>query len=258
MKKIVISFILVITFITVEAQINLEHTFTSDYLGVSWFISNSNGIMYYSITDTITNQIKIYNQDYSIYKSVTINRPTGYSMGITNPSEQLFNTNNEIEFLIFLMKYTTQNIYETKMILYDENASVIKDFGTYNYFAQPYVVSNGNTSKLLIKGISANANSQFVDQIYSLPGSPANIISNFKFSNVQPAFPNPSNSIVNLPYKLENGQETTMNIYNSNGQLIEQKIIDSTFDRIVLNVQSYKQGIYIYSYNGISNRFIVD
>lgn len=258
MKKIGISFILVIAFITVKAQINLEHTFTSNYQGVSWFISNSNGIMYYSITDTTSNQIIIYNQDYSVYKSVTINRPTGYSMVIANPSEQLFNTNNEIEFLILFLKYTTQNGYNTKIILYNENASVIKDFGTYDYFAYPYVVSNGNTSKLLIKVNSANTNSQFVDQVYSLPGSPANKVSNLKSSNVRPAFPNPSNTIVNLPYELENGQETIMNIYNSNGQLIEQKIIDSAFDRIILNVQSYKQGIYIYSYNGISNRFIVD
>jgi hypothetical protein len=35
------------------------------------------------------------------------------------------------------------------------------------------------------------------------------------------------------------------------------KNIDAAFNVIKLNVESYKSGIYIYEYNGISNKFIV-
>jgi hypothetical protein len=258
MKKLFAILVLVILTITTKAQINLEHTFSSDYQGIFWFISNTNGIMYYTISDTTTNQVKLYNEDYSLYKSAAISRPSGYSMTIYYPSEQLFNTNSSIEFMIHFMKYTSLNGYTTKILIYDENASIIKDFGTYNYFAIPYIITKGSLSKLLIKGGSKNSSSQFVDQVYSLPGSPANKINNLKSSNMQPPFPNPSNTFINLPYKLENGQNTTMSIYNSNGQLIEQKQIASTFDKILLNVNSYQSGIYFYEYYGITNKFIVE
>ena len=86
-----------------------------------------------------------------------------------------------------------------------------------------------------------------------------NNVSELKISNVQTAYPNPTRITINLPYVLDKGQTTMMRrIYKTNGQLMEQKQIDSAFDKILLNVNSYQPGIYLYEYNGVSNKFIVN
>lgn len=254
MKKIPIIFGLVILTITSEAQINLEHTFTStSNYGIYSFITDSKGIMYYTYGDTTTNQIKFYNKDYSLYKTITINRPVGYSIIIFNVSEKLFNINSSLELLCEFSK--AQN---TKLLIYDENGTIIKDFGTYNYGIYPYIISNGLFSKLIIKALSKNSSSQLIDEIYSLPGNlPNTALSTLKFNIEAAAYPNPANKIIYLPYKLEYGKSTILRIYNLKGQLIEQKNIDSNDDKVILDLESYQPGIYFYEYNGITNKFIL-
>jgi hypothetical protein len=141
------------------------------------------------------------------------------------------------------------------MAIYNENGEVVKQFFDkedclYNF---PRLVQYKDKAKLIVSD-----GDNKVD-IYSLPGTiPNNIQENVgKSTSMQPPFPNPSHSIVNLPYKLEQGQSSKMRIFNINGQLIETKNIDATFNVIKLNVESYKSGTYIYEYNGISNKFIV-
>jgi hypothetical protein len=71
------------------------------------------------------------------------------------------------------------------------------------------------------------------------------------------AYPNPATSFINLPFELNKGETSTMNIYDINGRLIEQKPIGYHFKNLELNVSNYKAGTYIYEYNGKSNRFVV-
>jgi hypothetical protein len=265
MKQLIIIFEFLFLTFTINAQITLEGTLTTS-TAISWFNTNSKGIMFYQLPDTITNQIKLYNEDFSIYKTVTINRPVGYTMSVTSFSEQLFNSNSSIEFICTFSKPSliTSYMSTAKIMLYDDNAILLKDFGSYNYYQSiySYIVSNDTLNKLIITGYSIMSvtplKCQQFNEIYSLPGSMPNSISELKMSNIQSAFPNPSNTIINLTYALEKGQTSTMKIYKTNGQLIEQKQIDSSFDRILLNVNSYKPGVYFYEYNGISNKFIVN
>ena len=56
---------------------------------------------------------------------------------------------------------------------------------------------------------------------------------------------------------MNKGEQAEMLIYDVNGKMIEKKMIDSTFDKILLNVESYTPGIYFYSVNGVSHKFVV-
>lgn len=238
---------------SINAQIDLEHTFSTN-TSINWFQTNTKGTMYFEDPDTISNQLKIYNEDYSLYKTVTIPRPIGYNIIIRNISEQLFNSDSSIEFSCSFARYSPTAI--TKIVIYDENATVIKDFGTYNFNVYPGLTDyNGGKTKLIIIN---NYSRPRIFEIYSLSGTMPSNVSELKMSNAQPPFPNPAKSIINLPYVLDKEQTTIMRIYKMNGQLIEQKQIDSTFDRIQLNVASYESGIYIYEYNGISKKFTVN
>ncbi len=231
-----------------NAQITLEHTSNTR---ISWFESTSKGLMWFENPDTITNQLKIYNEDYSLYKVVTLPRPTGKRMYVYCLSDQLFNTNNLIEIICIYSNYGS----DERIIVYDENTTVIKDFGT-GYCDYPTIInSNTGKSKLLLYRYSlSNSTTEF----YSLTGSLPNNVPELKVRNIQTAFPNPSKTTINLPYSLENGQASTMRIYKINGQLKDQKQIGSTFDKIILNVDSYESGTYIYEYNGVSKKFVVN
>ena len=253
MKKIIIILGFISFIFGTNAQITLEHTFNFSplYTLINWFDTNSKGLMWFeSPSDTISNQLNIYNEDYSLYKIVTIPRPKGYNcIGIVYMSEQLFNTNSLIEFIVV---YDYNGISGTKIVLTDENGTVIKDFGTYQN-AYPYLLQSTGKAKLIIYNYSS-----LVEEVYSLSGSMPNNVPELYVRNLQSAFPNPSKTIINLPYSLEKGHTSTMRIYKTNGQLIDQKQIGSAFDKIMLNVDSYQSGTYIYEYNGVSKKFIVN
>jgi|SRR3989339_11117 len=250
MKKF--AFITFVFFLSLnlKGQINLEYTFTSSS-GIGWFLSDSYGIMFYT-SDTVTNQIKFYKEDYSFYKTVTLYRPIGYSMGIGIVSEKLFNSNNSIEFICYFSK---TNDYKTK--LFDDNATLLKDFGSNNYYMYAFLISKGTINKLAIRKYQATS-PNWVDEIYSLPGSMPHGILSQNYDELLPPFPNPSNSFITIPYKLKNGESASLKIINLQGQLIDEKIIDSAVDKIILNIANYKAGVYIYEYNGITNKFIVN
>ena len=263
MKQLFSIFTLLVVSLSMNAQINLINSTTLTNSSLTWFNSNTKGLLYYETPDTITNVLKIYNENFTPYKSISINRPKGFSMAISCISEQLFNNDNSIEFICIFSKssYTDPNGSVTKILLYDENNTIIKDFGTFNYIASSvYPIHKDNSTCLLLWGmyytkISSEYKSVF--QVYSLPGNLPNNVPVLKASNIKSAYPNPSNSAIILPYSLENNQNSTMKIFNINGQVVEQVSLSPLFDSIKLNVSSYSSGIYIYEYNGISNQFII-
>ena len=234
----------------VKAQINLEQTFNGEihyqnYLDVELF------------SDVTTNQIKLYNTDYSWYKTVNITLPTNYYLSsVSNFSKKLFNDDNKIEFTVIFCKYEAGS-NDFKIKLYNEDGTMLKDFGDHSSTITTNVITINKQYKLIIRRHGVNASTE----IYSLPGIPPIPpvgVSNQTSNEYQPPFPNPANAIITLPYQLKQGEMSVMNIYNSNGQLIETKQIGSDFDKILLNVSGYTKGMYVYEVNGVSNKFVVE
>ncbi len=60
-----------------------------------------NGIDYYVYYNTETNQVRIYNNDYSLYKSVTITPPANYSISsVSGFSKNVFTNDNKVVFWV--------------------------------------------------------------------------------------------------------------------------------------------------------------
>ncbi|MDR2009683.1 MAG: T9SS type A sorting domain-containing protein [Bacteroidales bacterium] len=247
-----------------NAQITLEHTFNGQTSYGKYYLFTGD-IDYYIMTDDVNNQVKFYNPDYSLYKSVNITPASGYKLNSASLYyTTLFNSDNKIEFIVqfhdpaAISEGNHNSNY--KLIVYNEDGTIIKDLGSF-YLCSPSIcqINNGDYKLVLLKWIYNSGTTTQKTDIYSLPGTVISGISSLdEGSSDQFPFPNPAGSIINLPYKLNPGETAVMNIYNVQGKLIEQKTVDHSFDKIMLDVSNYQTGNYIYEVNGISNKFIVN
>ena len=265
MKKVKTIFICMVT-VTIllfsqrtNAQINLEHTFEgyvhfSNTIGSYPLFSSHFGDAELYILDFYgqdefpvqVNQIKLYNTDYSLYKS--INLPSGYYLYYSNfLTKELFNNDSKIEIMAYI-----SNEEQVKIIIINEDGMILKEFGN-NYDMMYCALYKVNDQFKL----SMYNYDNHTTEIYSLPGTMLNVVPQMGGNIFQPPYPNPANSTITLPYQLKQGEISTMRIYSMNGQLIETKQIDSAFDKILLNVSNYRRGMYLYEVNGESKRFIV-
>jgi len=251
--------VLIFGTISATAQINLEYTFPNST--VTFYAANKT---YYGCSDASLNQIKIYNSDYSLFKSISITPPTGYTYNGTYIfSDKLFNSDNKIEFLVSFVKSVLDFSSYYSLKLYNEDGLILKDFGT-SYMLYPSTIKllSGETKLSILRYVydtsTSPATLKYFTDIYSLPGSIPSSVKELSDGNLAPAFPNPSNSIVNLSVPKNIDSVTKMRIFNIEGKLIDEKQVDGLFENVILNVSSYPAGIYIYECNKVSNRFIVN
>ena len=249
---------------TMNAQITLEHTFDEEVYFAGTYVDGNAELFVYD--DWENNQLKLYNTDYSLYKSINIILPAGYDgYSIYYITKELFNDDNKIEFIVqFVFGEMVEDsdgnhhyIYRNKIILYNEDGVILKDFGEEVSETYVDVIKVNEQFKLMVRRYDYGESEYSATEIYSLPGKISSIapISGNNISKLP--YPNPTNATITLPYKLQQGETSIMRIHTMNGQLIETKQIDATFDKLLLNVSKYARGMYLYEVNGVSNRFIV-
>jgi hypothetical protein len=97
MKPLMLLILFTLISIVNFAQINLEHTFSG--IGMTNHVNTNNQTMYYDFNST-TCVLTLYNNDYSLYKSLTITPPAGYkSPALAGAiSTKIFNNDDLVEF----------------------------------------------------------------------------------------------------------------------------------------------------------------
>lgn len=250
---IAVGITLLLNAVTLSAQneIELENTY-NDHVYYYQSIEK-----YVNVVHTSKNAITVnlYNDDHSVYKKINVIPPYGYDYSDINfYSQNLFNNDEEIEFLV---SYYNNGVDKNKIStcrLYNENGSVIEDFG-FAYYILPSLYTIDNLYKLKLEKHFYNEEGNryyYSTEIYSLPGSKYSLSANgIKIQGGN------NNNIVELPYYLENGEKAEMLIYDANNKLIDKKEIDSTFDRILLDISNYQAGIYSFSVEDSNHKFIV-
>ncbi len=229
-----------------NAQINLEHTFQGEVIT----INTQSRTIYYSYNGSTIN---FYNDDYSFYISTTITPPNGYKIWFfDNISDKLFNLDNNIEFTCTFQDTLNNSGFLLK--LFNENGNELKHFGN-SYYSYIHQTLNKKLRFLVVRYTNYPYN--YVTDIYSLPGIPNNQAENISSDNLF-AYPNPTKDNIFIKYKIDKSEITDLNIFNSNGVLIESKKIGGDFQQIKINLNRYKPGVYIYRYNNINGKFIVE
>lgn len=264
MKKTIILLGLFSMFIATKAQMTLKQTFevthTEDFTyflkNVQESPANPNTVKYilYSSKD---NSVKIFNPDFSLHKIVPIEIPAGYDLiyNIIHASTKAFNSDEKVEFIILFR--TPQYTIHTQFL--NEDGELIKEYSGQP-FIHPYVYINNNEFRINIGETLINSDGSITNkwEVYTLGGTVPTNTQALSVTEKRNPFPNPSRSVVNLPYNLKSQNQAIMTIFNSKGAIIERKKIDKYFDKIQLDVSGYNPGMYIYEYNGISNKFVVN
>ncbi len=248
-------------------QVTLEYTFptssTSAFHADFEYINESTDLY---IIPSANNQLKLYNSDYTLYKTINLNLPSGYSLQQAySIGKHIINTDDKVELSVSAINsnaFSNQepNNYSTMLII-NEDGQVIHNFG-YNYLISfTSLIRTNNQLKLaLLEYHQENNNTTtYHYSVYSCSGnySPEDAVSEPHSNSTMHPFPNPTMSRINLPYKLEEGKTSSIRIYNLNGQLMDTFNIGSDFEFISIDVSNYAKGVYVYEYNGISNKFVV-
>lgn len=243
MKKIKLIILALLASTSLNAQITLENTYNvSGSTAYLTALELSNSGYKYVVTEPSLFQVKLYNTNHSLWKTISVPTISGYTLiGVYNISEGLFNIDNQVECVAYYADYTA-NPVQLYVKVIDENGTVIKDIPNRSYAG--VVSTSANTFKLIVN------DNDMLREVYSLPGTSSNLgIPNDGVTEIIGlSYPNPSTQFITIPYNLnENSDLGIIKIYNVNGQIIETFNIDSNFNNLVLDISNYSAGSYRYS-----------
>lgn len=246
-RNLFIITLLLVSALQSKSQITLEHTYT----GVSAAYINLPvaGYKYY-VMDVANSQCRLYNNDHSLWKTVTLSIPANYYLyDIQFVTENLFNTDNSIELLYVSYTYNSSLAYYTyDTRIANESGTVLLSIpgGGYSYV---YPAQTG--SKLFIWVYNYAVSPSTVSTlVYSIPGQTATTGTDYPVENqsiVSKAFPNPATNSVTIPYNLPaHVNKAELKLYDVGGKLVKSFSIDHTFSNIVLQTGDLPAGMYLY------------
>ena len=258
MKQFILISFLVFLMISSNGQITLQKTYNYSTTVVKL---ETLGYKYY-LMDVPNNQVRMYNMDHSIFKTINCNVPTGYYLAdIKYVSENLFNTDSKIELAYTYYKYvatTTSYYYIYGSRIVNETGTTILTIDNAQYL---YVNKTDlNEFKLFAYCLDYSVFPEIIwTNIYSLPGS---LISAILFPENQPnlslnAYPNPAKDIIRIEYQLPAEiKDADLYIIDSNGKAVKTFQIDGHSDYLALNIEDFSKGVYFYfiEYNNICSK----
>lgn len=204
------------------------------------------------MTDTGSNQVKLYNTDHTLWKSIPVSIYPGYKLqNVFAVSDNLFNSDNLIELGVSYYNATTY-VYRGEII--NESGAVIKDL------ANAYV---GNVRKVgeEFKLVVFTVGTGYTYDVYSLPGTiPCNScatlglgrgMSNSGSGMLSSPIPNPNSGEVTIQFTLPEGVSMgTITIVNANGQQMRSITVQANQHSIYINTEKFPSGIYQYFLTG--------
>lgn len=229
-----------------KGQVVLEHSYSSNW---QMEVVNIEGDGYkYLGVDTTTKDIKIYNTDHSLWKTINTNIPQSaviYSLS-SYCSKYLFNADNKLEVMV--MYYVTSPSVSYVAELYNEDGVILNTFNN----ASSYTIAQVNSGwKLLVRFGTSPQHTE----VYSLPGQWAGTSSLGKPSLPNKIFPNPIENTATIHYTLPNAaSQGILNIYNGAGINVRSYTVTGQFNDLVIDKGSLPPGIYIYDISTANGR----
>lgn len=254
MKKYLVTALSLFAAINLSAQITLEKSYPVNNGGNT----NDDDLQVirlevsgykYALRDVQANQVRLYNLDHSIWKTINVTLPAGYSTwSHSYISERLFNLDAAVELLVRFSPATSGVVPKT--IVLGENGTTLH---TIDSSSDHKVFTTGSDYKLIVYVGSNKWN------VYALPGTiPCDkcgnglglgkVLQPGNGGSLGEPIPNPSNGVAEITYELPMGiREGQIDVYNTNGQLVKSFHVDGTFNSVRLDNSSFSSGVYYYN-----------
>jgi hypothetical protein len=246
MKKLFLISILTIIGFTLRAQITLEHTYASSNFPMSTVKLANSGVKYY-FWDKANNQVKLYNLDHSIFKTITYPSIVGAtSKLLVYISETLFDLDNEVELMIgfgtgIATTSGTRVINEDGTIIFEKLGESLIDENSINMLEQIVSVVNTSvgTKLILFDMINQGYN------VYALPGVLPAQVKKIKGDETEgKMYPNPANNYFKYQYRLSEGKSGILFVYDNSGKTIRNAEVDGNFEDIYIDTTAFLSGTY--------------
>lgn len=249
MKKLLSSLALVFANLAF-GQIILEHTFPVGEMAIVYKNENQT---FYCTTKFESNTINIYNPDYSLYKTINVQSPSGFGT-VSFPSsdsfqflisKHIFNNDDKLEFIIAFYG----NSGQCKLQIINEDGVIIKNFSNeyYEYDIQLFTDKIASKNKLVL------VNTTSTSEVYALPTSELTTKEIESIKKLS-AFPIPTNKTLSI-INPQNGV-SKIEVYDASGKLMVSKSFRLDENRISIDVESLPIGNYIYKIGNLSSKFI--
>ena len=254
MKKLTLFLITTFCFGISSAQITLEMEyveggFDNNNLNL---VELSSSRYKYQMIDKTNYEIKLYNLDHTLFKTIPIPTQTASNWAVFYISENLFDT--DISNIEYLVSGLYPNHYVT---IYNETGSIISaienaNLGGLNIMGRGKPIFNTESGTKMI----LNSYSLGWSRVYSLPGELNQILSStvnrIKLDEtvLSNSYPNPTMDFTRIDYKLPFGiKEGEIVFFNIHGQEIKRFIVDRYFSSIEISTADLPPGTYYYRLN---------
>lgn len=235
MKKILLIASMLFAY-NADAQLNYEHSY-SNYYSV-WNLQDEG--YKYMVDDRNAKQIKLYNADHSLWKTISLTMPgnvSGYA--VTHLSTKLFDNDSELEYILTYTVAGSPGSYN-EVVIREESGNTIKTFTNYSGGS---VIKFNSDWKFIITNTGTKET-----EVYGLPGTmPAMVKTSVGTFTETALYPNPIEGTSTLKYRLPDGTNTaTLTIYDNNGIKLRNYTITSQFDNITIEKGNLIPGTYVY------------
>ncbi len=229
-----------------HAQIVFEHSF--NFSGNIAKLEKE-GQKFYVMDDAI-NECRIYNLDYSLFKTVKLDVPSGdYLYDIQYVTQNLFDMDDSIELLFVFYQYvqtTTSYYYIYTTRVADENGTILADLPGGSWTEIMNISGSGSRMLTYITDYSSFPYS-VETRIYRLPGQ----ISSAAKVMASPAegngiFPNPTTGSIQMaPGGFQLSDKAEWVILDSSGKLIARQPVTGPAIPVDLKSLGLVAGIYM-------------
>lgn len=256
MKRIIIATGVLISALTTNAQMTVE----KDYLNVNSDVLNDADVSMeiinlsksgrkYFVRDMNAGQLRIYNLDHSLWKTITLPNINNYEPKYAAyTSEELFNLDAQVEVAVYYHS-TLPSVYIKKLVVVNEGGNIINNIDSAGVL-KVYSVGNNSYNAILQTGKEKYT-------VYKLPGTiPCDKCGNglglgkpgkVTTGNIGNPVPNPSNSQTTVEYSLPVGTTNgIIDVYNMSGQKVKSYKIDNTFNSLLIDNTELNSGTYYY------------
>ncbi len=188
------------------------------------------------------NQVRIYNQNHSLFRQISVPLPATVRGGLDYLSDKLFNTTPDLEFMVYGYDQARSDYVAFAQVFSETGTSLLRVDSTN--FVDIY---NSAAGTKLITYQQKAVGDGYYSKVYALGGT-RSALRTATAANTEAAqpYPNPAAGRVQLPYAVAAGQVGELLITDAVGRAVAHYQVDATFDHLLFDTRGLRPGVYLY------------